>query len=105
VEAEAIGTRLSYEGGVITIERLSGISKSVFGAGATSIPVGQVNSVEWREPNWRGAGYIRFAVAGSQSAATPTPVNRDRNAVLFSKKQRKEFLALRDAIQTALVSR
>lgn len=105
MDAEAIGTRLSYNNGVITIERLSGITKSVFGAGTTTIPIGQVNAVEWREPSWRGAGHIRFAVAGSQAAATPTPVNRDCNAVLFSKKQRKEFLALRDAIQAALVSR
>lgn len=36
------------------------------------------------------------------AAATKTAPNRDANAVLFGKTQRKAFLAIRDAVQAAI---
>ena len=97
-----MGTRLSFDGQTVAIERLSGISKSVYGETSVAIPVGQISSIEWKAPTWAGAGHIRFAVPGSQAAAFKTAPNRDQNAVLFGKKQRKAFEAIRDAVQAAI---
>lgn len=102
MDAEATGTRLTFDGHAVKIERMSGISKSVFGETSVTIPIGQIGSVEWKAPSWRGAGHIRFAVPGSQAAAFKTAPNRDLNAVLFGKKQRKAFEAIRDAVRDAI---
>lgn len=102
VDAEAAGSRLVYDGATVTIERLGGIARSVFGQSVVTLPVGQIAGVEWREPSWARSGHIRFAVPGSQAAAGKTPVNRDEHAVLFGRKQAKAFAAVRDAVRAAL---
>lgn len=102
MDAEAIGTRLSFDGHTITIERISGISKTVYGETTLTIPIEQINSVEWKQPTWAGAGHIRFAIAGSQASATKTAPNRDQNTVLFGKRQRKAFETIRYAVQAAI---
>ena len=104
IKAEAFGGRIEFDGQTISITRTHHLSKSVLGD-QTLIPIGQVGSVEWGEPHWFKPGHIRFAVGGSQAGALPTDVGKDANAVLFGKKQRKEFLMVRDMVQTAIASR
>ena len=102
IEVEAIGGHIHFDGRIITIRRTSRIARSVFGDTQTIIPVGHIGAVEWSEPHWYRAGHIRFAVAGTQTSATPTPVNRDLNACLFGKKERDAFEKLRLAVQDAI---
>jgi hypothetical protein len=102
IQVESVGGRVTFDGQTITIERVSRMARSVVGDRTTTIPIAHVSAVEWKPPKWSGAGHIRFAVAGSQAAAAPTPPNRDPNAVLFSKRDRAAFEKLRDTIQAAI---
>lgn len=102
ITVESIGGKVTFDGQTITIERTGRLARSVFANTTTTIPIGQVNAVEWKPPTWSSAGHIRFAVAGSQAAAAPTPVNRDENAALFGKRDRAAFEKLRDTIQAAI---
>lgn len=104
ITAESIGGRIEFDGQTISITRIHHLVKSVLGD-QTLIPVGQCGSIEWAEPHWYKPGHIRFAVGGSQAGAMPTDAARDRNAVQFGKKQRKDFLAVRDMVQASIASR
>lgn len=102
IEVESIGGQVVFDGQAVIIRRTSRMAKSALGNADTIIPIGHIGAVEWTEPRWYKAGHIRFAIAGSQSAASPTPVNRDRNAVIFGKKELPAFEKLRMAVQDAL---
>lgn len=102
IEVESIGGHVHFDGQTITIRRTSRMAKSALGTADTIIPIGHVGAVEWAEPRWYKAGHIRFAIAGTQSAAKPTEPNRDRNAVLFGKKEKPAFEKLRLAVQDAI---
>lgn len=102
MDVQALGTHVAFDGQTVTIQRVSGIAKAVFGESSVTIPVRQITAIDWRAPKWHRAGHIRFAVPGTQASAFKTPVNRDPNAVLFGKKQRKDFEALRAAIEAAV---
>lgn len=105
MDAEAGGSRLAFDGQAVTIERTGRMARSVFGETSVTIPVERISSVEWKEPGRFSSGHIRFAVAGSQAGATPTPVNRDPNALLFTRREAKAFAVIRDAVRAAAVSR
>jgi hypothetical protein len=102
IEVEGAGSRLRWDGRTVTIERISGIAKSVFGQRTTTVPVERISAVELVAPTLLKSGHIRFAVAGSQGSAQHTPVNRDEHAFLFSRRQAKEVGELAAAVRQAL---
>lgn len=102
LEAKSVGGTVLFDGRNVTIRHESSIARSVFGNAEHVLPIGHIGSVEWKSARWFRPGHIRFAVAGSQAGAWPTPVNRDENAVLFSSKEQAAFEELRAAVQDAL---
>lgn len=102
IEAVAGTTTVRFDGAMVVISRRPRPGMSLLDAGDTSIPLTAVQSIEWKPAGRFSLGHIRFAVAGSQAAALPTPVNRDANAVAFTRKHADAFEKLRDTIQAAL---
>ena len=74
----------------------------VFGRGEHTISVGRIGSVDWKPATLFSSGHLRFSVPGSQASAEATPVNRDENAVLISRKDQPAFEKLRDLVRDAL---
>jgi hypothetical protein len=105
VSAEENGSRATFDGRTVLIERYSGVAKRLFGERSVSIPVEQIGSVEWKTPGRLSVGHIRFAVAGSPAGALPVRPGRDTHAVTFSRKHVKDFEVLRDAVRQALAAR
>lgn len=102
IDLQAGGSRIRFDGRVVTIDRESGIARSVFGQRSTALPLDRISAVELVAATRLHSGHIRFAVPGAQGASTPTAVNRDEHAVQFSRGQAKEFTALAEAIRGAL---
>lgn len=103
-DAEEHGTRASFDGQQVLIERRDGLAKRIFGQRQLVISIDQIGSLDWKEPSWRSVGHLRFAVAGHTASAVLPPA-RDTHALIFSKKRREDFEVLRDAVQHAMASR
>lgn len=71
------------------------------GSQVRSVPLANVQRVDFEEPSLRYKGYIRFAVPGE----IENDVVRDAHCVLFTKKQTADFRSLRDAVKSALSGR
>lgn len=102
IEVSSLGGDVRFDGETITIRRSSRMVRSTLGDAEMTIPLRRVTGVEWKSASLWHSGHIRFAVPGSQASALPTPVNRDRNAVLFSRKEQAAFEKLRQAVQEAI---
>lgn len=102
IDIETSGSRVRFDGKLVTIDRVSGTAKSVFGARSTSLSVDRISGVELVAATRFRSGHIRFAVPGAQGSAAPTAPNRDEHAVLFGRAQGKEFALLADAVRAAL---
>jgi hypothetical protein len=102
MEATSVGGTVHFDGKSVTIRREGRLAVSVFGRGEHTIPVGRISSVDWKPATLFSSGHLRFAVPGSQASAEATPVNRDENAVLFSRKDQPAFEKLRDLVRDAL---
>jgi hypothetical protein len=102
IEAAEGTTTITFNGKIVTISRKPRAGMSLVGAGDHTIPLASINSIEWKPAGRFSLGHIRFAVAGSQAGAQHTALNRDPNAVHFSRKSQPAFDKLRAAIQVAL---
>lgn len=105
MEAVSGTTTVRFDGKTIIISRRPKRGMSLIGAGDTVIPLASVQSIEWKPAGRFSMGHIRFSVAGSQTAATQTPIQRDPNAAAFPRGHAAAFEKLNVAVQQALASR
>lgn len=107
--AKGYNGTVSFDGEFVTIERKGFFARATVGKGAKRIPVSQITAVQWKQPGTVFNGFIAFTIAGgnesrSRFGSQTMSAANDENAVIVTKKEAKEFLALRDEIESAMSS-
>ncbi len=94
---------VEFDGRTITIRREGMLARLVFGDDVKTIPLRAITGVQWKKPGHILNGHIGFTLPGATEAEGGiTPNVGDRNAVVFTRKQREAFEEMRTAIERAL---
>ena len=98
-----------FDGATVTIKRTGGLARMTVGKGEKDIPIGAITSVQYKPPGGLIRGYIEFTVPGGNESKAAfgrqtTAAAKNENAVLVDSRNSGQFLAIRDAIQTAINS-
>jgi hypothetical protein len=80
------------------------------GKGDKRIPVGSVNSAQWKPPGFAINGFISFSLGGgnerqSRFGSQTTSAASDENSVMVTKAQAPQFERFRDAIEQVIAER
>ena len=108
ISAKGHNGTVHFDGHFVTIERKGFLARASVGKGEKRIPVQSIQAIQWKPPGMLVNGFIEFSVAGGNEArsrfgAATTDAGKNENAVVVTKGQAAEFLALRDAIEGAIV--
>jgi Domain of unknown function (DUF4429)/Short C-terminal domain len=109
VEAKGHNGRVSFDGAFVTITRKGGLARMSVGKGEKRIPIASITAVQWKPPGTMVNGYIAFTIAGGNEkqarfgSQTYNAV-KDENAVIVTKSQKAAFLALREAVESAIAA-
>lgn len=107
IKANGRNGQISFDGKMVTITREGFAARATHGRGEKSIPIRQIAAVQVKPNSFATVGYIQFTVPGEISSRTSKggrtmDASKDENAVLFTKKNEPEFLAIKAAVQQAI---
>ena len=107
ITAKGINGTVTFDGKFVTIERRGFAARASIGKGEKRIPVKSITAVQWKPPGMLTNGYIEFTVMGgnearSRAGAATVQAAANENAVLVTKKQADDFLALRRAVEDVI---
>jgi len=107
ITAKGHNGTVHFDGKFVTIERTGGLARLSVGKGEKRIPVKSITAVQWKPPGVLTNGYIEFTVTGGNEARSRAGVATaqavaNENAVLVTRKQADDFLALRRAVEDAI---
>ena len=99
--------QVTFDGKTLTITREGINARVTHGRGEKMLALRQIAAVQLKPVSLLTAGYIQFTVPGEMSnnkgkGSRAFDAAKDENSVLFLKKQEPEFVALRNAIQSAI---
>ncbi|WP_284982447.1 DUF4429 domain-containing protein [Arthrobacter sp. efr-133-TYG-118] len=116
ISAKGRSGQMFFDGAFVTITHEGFTAKAThgFGGGKKSIPIRSIGAVQFKPATSMFLGYIQLSIIGENArgyrAATLSGVSRntdiakDENAILFAKKDTKDFEALADAIRAAIAA-
>ena len=92
----------------IRIKRDVGLLTKLMVAGGGSAPeytifLKDISAVAFHKPGWATIGYIRFTV-GATPPLRISEIQRDKNAVCFSRRETTDFERIKEAIEKKMVS-
>jgi len=107
ITAKGRNGQVTFDGKTVTIQREGAAARATHGRGDKMIALRQISAIQLKPVSLMTSGYIQFTVPGELSnnkgkGGRTIDAAKDENAVLFLKKQEPEFVALRNAIQTAI---
>lgn len=108
IEAHGRNGQIVFDGKTVVIKRDGFAARVSHGRGDKAIPVRNIAAVQFKPNGLATVGFVQFTVPGEiatthvQKGKRGLDAAADENAVLFTKKQEPAFIALRDAIQTAI---
>lgn len=108
ISAQGRNGQVYFDGKTVTIKREGFAARATHGRGEKNIPLRNIAAIQMKPVTFATAGFIQFTVPGEISTTTAMKGKRgltaaqDENSVLFLKKHEPDFIALRDAIQSAL---
>lgn len=110
ITAKGHNGTVTFDGNWVTISRTGALARMSVGKGEKRIPLPSITAVQWKPAGPMVNGFIQFTVPGgnesrSRAGSQTTSAARDENTVLFTRKQREEFAAIRTAIEDAIVAR
>jgi hypothetical protein len=110
VRANGHNGQVEFDGTYVTITRKGFLARASVGKGEKRIPLGAINSVQWKPPGALVNGYIQFETAGGGGTraafgSQTKQAGHDENSVIVTKKQGPEFERLRAAVEQALAAR
>lgn len=99
-----------FHGNAIEIQREGFLARTSVGKGSKLIPLSAISGIQWKPPGRLTNGYIEFTIpGGNESRSRAGSATRDaagnENAVIVTRKQEGDFLALKQAIESALLTR
>lgn len=107
ITAKGRNGQVTFDGRTVTITREGAAARVTHGRGDKMLALRQIAAVQLKPVSMMTVGFIQFTVPGEMSnnkrkGSRAFDANKDENAVTFVKKQEPEFVALRNAIQTAI---
>lgn len=107
ITAHGRNGQVTFDGKTVTITREGFAARATHGRGEKSIPVRQITAVQFKPNSFATVGFIQFTVPGELSNRTSKggrtfDASKDENSVLFAKKAEPEFVALKEAVQSAI---
>lgn len=109
VTAKGHNGTVTFDGTFVTITRRGALARLTVGKGEKRFPVRNITSVQWKPPGAMVNGYIEFSLGGGNEARSAfgrqsIDASRNENAVMVTRRQRDDFLALREAVETAMAA-
>ena len=110
MEAKGKNGTVSFDGKFVTITRSGLNARMTVGKGEKRIPITSIHAVQWKPPGTLVRGYLAFTVPGgiekqSRLGKATIDAAKDENAVIVGKREKAEFLVLRNEIEEALAAR
>ena len=110
VKVEGRGGEVEFDGHFVTIRHKGALGRITVGKGDKRIPITSITSVQIKPAGAMVNGFIQFSIPGGNESRSGFGTQTldaagDENSVIFTKQQEPKFLALRDAIENAMVSR
>jgi hypothetical protein len=110
IEAKGHNGTVKFDGNFVTISRTGALARMSVGKGDKRIPVASISAVQWKPPGAVMNGFIQFTLGGgnerrSKFGRQTSDAVSDENSVIVTKKQEDSFLALRAAVEDAIVHR
>jgi len=104
------GGEIEFDGHFITIRHTGALGRMSVGKGDKRIPITSITAVQIKPAGAMVNGYIQFTLPGGNEKKAgfgkqTMDAAGDENSVIFTKNQEQDFLALRDAIEKAMISR
>jgi plasmid stabilization system protein ParE len=97
--------QITVSGGWVTIER-KGLGRMGHSKGDRRIPLTSIMAVQMRPAGSLANGFLKFTVPGSpEIRGGLNAATSDENAVIFTKKQQKDFDAIRARIEDYIEER
>lgn len=100
-----------FDGHFVAITRKGFMARATVGKGEKRIPLASITAVQWKPPGALVNGFIQFSLSGgserrSQFGKQTSDAVQDENSVVIRAGQMEaDFLALREAIEQAIVQR
>ena len=104
------GGEIEFDGHFITIRHTGALGRMSVGKGDKRIPITSITAVQIKPAGAMVNGYIQFTLPGGNEKKAgfgkqTIDAAGDENSVIFTKNQEQDFLAFRDAIEAAMISR
>lgn len=99
---------LKFDGQFVTIERKGFLAATTQGRGTKRIPITQITAVQFNPAKAITRGYISFTISGGQELKSKVgrqsfDAFNDENSLTFLAGASKNFEAIRDAIEAAML--
>lgn len=107
IQAKGVSGTITFDGKIINIERSGILGRGTVGKGTKRFPATKLSSIQIKPAGPLMNGYIEFSLPGGTEARSSfghatAQAGRNENAVVFTRKQQPDFLALRDAIESVI---
>jgi hypothetical protein len=101
-----VGEEIVFDGEWLEIRRMGLMSRMAGERGTKRLHISSITAVQLKEPGiLGGAGYVEFTLPGGVESKSPgARSGRNENAVSFLRKVRPAFVAVRDAVEEAIVT-
>ncbi|WP_448222463.1 DUF4429 domain-containing protein [Gordonia iterans] len=103
--AKGYNGTVEFDGRAVVIRREGAIARMSQGSGTKMIPLSSITAVQWKQPGRVTNGYIEFTVPGGREVRGTSKNASNENAVIVTRKQAEDFLALRAAVESAILAR
>lgn len=110
VLAAGVGGYCSFDGQFLTIQHVGLLGRLTVGKGVKRLPVRSIAAVQVKPAGALVNGFIQFTIPGgnevrSEFGRQTRDAASDENSIVFNLSQQAAFLAFRDALEAAIVSR
>ncbi|MDL9938679.1 DUF4429 domain-containing protein [Gordonia sp. ABSL1-1] len=108
MKAKGYNGTVEFNGQAVIITREGFNARATVGSGSKLIPLRSINAVQWKPPSFLTNGFIEFTISGgsevSGGAGRTSKNVTNENAVIVTRKHVDEMLALKAAVEAALVA-
>ena len=108
VTAKGVGGLVKFDGHFVSITHKGVLGRLTVGKGEKRIPVSSITAVQIKPPGAMVNGFISFTLPGSNEKRSSFgrqsfDAAGDENSIVFTKDQAPSFVALRDAVEQAII--
>lgn len=107
IAAKGRNGQIEFDGRTVTIKREGLLARSTYGKSGKTIPLRHITAVQFKPASALVYGFLELATTGDtgkkRRARGTVRMNQEENGIGFGLKQQGDFVAVRDAIQQAII--